>query len=60
MKNKWEYDFITAGCEESLRDLLNKAGQKGWEVISFDYSSRDSIAWLKRPLSDPPPGCEHL
>jgi hypothetical protein len=52
---EWEYrkiDLNDPPREKSDVDLLEKAGEDGWELIVI---TPNSIAYLKRPMSKPRP-----
>lgn len=50
---EWEYrklDLNDPPREKSDLDLLDKAGDDGWELITI---TTNSIAYLKRPITKP-------
>jgi hypothetical protein len=65
---KWQYEILTYGDHETLRQALNAYGRDGWEAISANYvidpgsganpdlpGSTAHHIWIavcKRPLQD--------
>lgn len=43
---KWEYDHIILAGKKNVAEILNEAGNQGWELVSVDAST----AYFKRPL----------
>lgn len=53
--SEWEYrkiDLNDPPREKSDLDLLDNAGDEGWELITITVNS---IAYLKRPITKPRP-----
>ena len=44
------YDELPADQIETLRDLLNATGSKGWELIQVLFGNDGIVAIWKRPL----------
>lgn len=52
---KWEYDYLYC-IEDELKDMMNREGEKGWEVVGITLDERvqkdqkkDFIVVFKRP-----------
>jgi hypothetical protein len=51
---RWEYarlDLASISANETEVDLLNRAGESGWELVAI---TGNNTALLKRPLPPPP------
>jgi len=55
---KWQQKAEMKRTIEEVNDSMRKAGEQGWELVSFFYASSAYHIAYKRPIPDEPPSSD--
>ena len=49
---KWEYKILFVNPGENFNDILNEAGEDGWECYAMNFTDVGTQCFCKRPKAN--------